>query len=42
MIYQHAARDAGQAITSAVNQHVQAEQGGEDKDGQAGAIAPVG
>ena len=36
------ARGTDQAITSAINQHVQAEQRGEDEDGQAGAIAPVG
>ena len=43
MIYQHEARGADQAITSAIDQHVQAEQyGDEDDDGQAGALAPVG
>lgn len=45
MIYQHEARDADQAIRSAIDQHVQAEhQPGqsEDDDGQAGALAPVG
>jgi integrase len=44
MIYQHEARGADQAITSAIDSHVQAEQHhdpGED-DGQAGALAPVG
>jgi hypothetical protein len=35
MIYQHEARGADQAITSAIDHHVQAEQqnGGEDDDG---------
>jgi len=44
MIYQHEARGADQAITSAIDHHVQAEQqpGDEDGDGQAGALAPVG
>jgi hypothetical protein len=44
MIYQHEARGADQAITNAIDSHVQAEQrdDGEDNDGQAGALAPVG
>jgi integrase len=43
MIYQHEARGADQAITSAIDSHVQAEQrGDEDDDGQAGVLAPVG
>ncbi len=43
MIYQHEARGADQAITSAIDSHVQAEQrSDEDDDGQAGALAPVG
>jgi hypothetical protein len=44
MIYQHEARGADQAITSAIDSHVQAEQGGDedDDDGQAGVLAPVG
>ena len=43
MIYQHEARGADQAITSAIDSHVQAEQrGDDDDDGQAGVLAPVG
>jgi integrase len=43
MIYQHEARGADKAITSAIDQHVQAEQrGDEGDDGQAGGLAPVG
>jgi integrase len=43
MIYQHEARGADQAITSAIDSHVQAEQrGDEDDDGQAGTLAPEG
>ena len=43
MIYQHEARGADQAITSAIDSHVQTEQrGDEDDDGQAGVLAPVG
>jgi hypothetical protein len=44
MIYQHEARGADQAITSAID-HLQAEQQpgqDEDDDGQADALAPVG
>ncbi len=44
MIYQHQARGADQAITDAINRHVQAERDGEDgdDDGPAGVLAPVG
>jgi hypothetical protein len=43
MICQHEARGADQAITDAIDSHVQAEQcGHEDDDGQAGVLAPVG
>jgi integrase len=44
MIYQHEARGADQAITSAIDAHVQAEQDGrtDEDDGPAGALAPVG
>jgi Phage integrase family len=44
MIYQHEARGADQAITDAIDTHVQAEQRGDDDDddGQAGVLAPVG
>ena len=41
MIYQHEARGADQAITNAIDSHVQAEQRGDDDDGQAGTLAPV-
>ena len=37
---QHEAR--AQAITSAIDSHVQAEQRGHEDDGQAGVLAPVG
>jgi integrase len=45
LIYQHEARGADQAITNAIDTHVEAEretsaQG--DDDGQAGTLAPVG
>jgi len=40
MIYQHEAHGADQAITSAIDTHVQAEQDNDD-DGSAGALAPV-
>jgi hypothetical protein len=39
--HQHEARGADQAITRAIDTHVQAEQA-TDEDGQAGALAPVG
>jgi integrase len=43
MIYQHEARGADQAITTAIDSHVLAEQrGDEDDDRQAGVFAPVG
>ncbi len=44
MIYQHEARGADQAITSAIEAHVQAEQGGnrDDDDGLAGILVPAG
>lgn len=43
LIYQHEARGADEATTSAIDSHVQAEQrSDEDDDGQAGGLAPVG
>jgi integrase len=42
LIYQHQARGADQAITSAIDMHVQAERRKDEDDGQAGALAPVG
>ena len=44
MIYQHEARGADQAITDAINKHVQAEHHADDDDddGLAGALVPVG
>jgi integrase len=44
MIYQHEARGADQAITSAIDQHVQADQSHDpdEDDGPAGALAPMG
>jgi F0F1-type ATP synthase epsilon subunit len=36
------ARGADQAITSAIDSHVQAERRGDDGDGSAGVLAPVG
>jgi len=42
MIYQHEAHSADQAITSAIDSHVQAERLDDDDDGQAGGLAPVG
>lgn len=44
MIYQHEARGADQAITNAIDSHVQAEQGKDDDDdgGEAGALVPAG
>jgi integrase len=44
MIYQHQARGADKAITSAIDAHVQAEQQGEtdDDDGSAGVLVPAG
>ncbi len=40
MIYQHEARGADQAITSAIDAHVRAERGKDD--GAAGALVPAG
>jgi hypothetical protein len=40
MIYQHEARGADQAITSAIDTHVQAQQDNTD-GGSSGALAPV-
>jgi hypothetical protein len=43
MIYQHESHGADQTITDAIDRHVQAEQDdGEDGDGSAGVLAPVG
>ena len=44
MIYQHEARGPDQAITDAINKHVQAEHHADDDDddGLAGALVPVG
>jgi integrase len=44
LIYQHEARGADQAITRAIDTHVQAEQANDDDDddGTAGVLAPVG
>jgi len=42
LIYQHQARGADQAITDAIDRHVLAEQHGDDDDGTAGVLAPVG
>ena len=42
MIYQHEARGADQAITSAIDSHVQAQQRGDEDDGQAGVARPRG
>jgi integrase len=42
MIYQHEARGADQAITDAIDSHVQAEQPGDDDDGPAPPLAPAG
>ncbi|MEP7022754.1 MAG: hypothetical protein ABJB47_02860 [Actinomycetota bacterium] len=43
MIYQRESHGAGQAITDAIDRHVQAEHGNdEDDDGPAAALAPVG
>jgi hypothetical protein len=43
MIYQHEARGADQAITRAIDTHVQAEQANDDDDddGSAGVLAPA-
>ncbi len=42
MIYQHRARGADQAITSAIDTHIVAERGKNDDDGAAGALVPAG
>jgi integrase len=46
MIYQHEVRGADDVITDAIDSHVQAEQSkstrGDDDDGRAGTLAPVG
>jgi hypothetical protein len=44
MIYQHDARGADQLITSAIDAHVQGEQGKNDGDenGSAGILVPAG
>lgn len=44
LIYQHEARGADRAITDAIDSHVEAERrkDGEDDDGSAGVLAPVG
>ena len=41
MIYQHEARGAEQAITDAIDTHVQAEHQGDDDDGPAGVLVPA-
>ena len=43
LIYQHQARGADRRITDAIDVHVQAEHGkGDDEDGAAGTLVPVG
>jgi hypothetical protein len=44
MIYQHEAQGADQAITKALDAHIEAEQrdDGDDDDGAAAVLAPVG
>jgi hypothetical protein len=43
MIYQHESHGADQAITDAIDRHVQAEQDGDEDDaGSAGVLAPLG
>jgi integrase len=44
MIYQHQAQGADNAITNAIDTHVQAEQTkrGDDEDGPTGALVPAG
>jgi hypothetical protein len=43
LIYPHEARGADQAITLAIDTHVQAEQANDDDDDRsAGVLAPVG
>src|SRR5215469_8743663 len=43
LIYQHQARGADRIITASIDAHVEAERGsGDDDDGTAGALVPVG
>jgi hypothetical protein len=44
MIYQHMARGADQAITSAINTHVEGEKrrDGDSEDGATGVLVPAG
>jgi hypothetical protein len=44
MIYQHEAQGADQAITKAIDAHIEAQQhdDGDDDDGTAGALVPAG
>lgn len=44
MIYQHKARGADQAITSAIDSHVEQEKRQDDEgdDGSAGSLVPAG
>lgn len=43
LIYQHEARGADKRITDAIDSHVQAERDrGDDDDGSAGVLVPVG
>jgi mannose/cellobiose epimerase-like protein (N-acyl-D-glucosamine 2-epimerase family) len=44
MIYQHKARGADQAITSAIDAHVRTEKRADDEDdgGAAGVLVPAG
>ena len=44
MIYQHEAQGADQAITKAIDAHIEVEQRGyrDDDPGAAGPLAPVG
>jgi hypothetical protein len=41
LIYQHEPHGADQAITDAIDRHVQAEQA-DGEDGEAGTLAPAG
>lgn len=41
LIYQHEARGADRAVTSAIDAHVEAERASDD-DGPAGALIPAG
>lgn len=42
MIYQHLARGADQAITSAIDMHIVTERDRDDGDGAAAALVPAG